>query len=117
MSLFRQESFGHTREGERRGEYLRWGELVVEDADQPFGELRVGRDAFLDLLNQQWRRPRGTHLVSEPVHLPGVSITPAPPIEKRPIGGNLAAMGSLDHGRELDGLPEGISDALAGRRV
>ena len=80
------------------------GDLVVEDAEQPLGEHRVSSDAPWISWNQQRRRPRSTHLVSEPVHLPGVAITPAPPIAKHPIGGNPAAQGSLDHGPELDGL-------------
>src|SRR5829696_3340305 len=79
----RQKRLGRGGQGEGGREQLRRSEVVAEDAQQSVGELRVGRDATLDLLDQQWGRAGGAHVVSKPVHLPGVSVSPAPPVVQR----------------------------------
>ena len=92
---------------------LRGRKVVVEDTQQPLGELRVGRDATLNLLHHEWCRAGRTHVVGEPVHLPGVPVAPRPPVVQRLVGGACAAECLLDRGRQLDGLPERVGDPLA----
>lgn len=81
---------------------------MVEDAQQRVGELGVGRDTALDLLDEQWRRAWSTHVVGEPVHLPGVSVTPAPPVVQLAVAVACAPEGPLDRGRQLDSLSKGV---------
>ena len=53
---------------------------MVEDTYQPLGELPVGPDATLNFPHHEWRRTGRPHVMSEPVHLPGVLVPPRPPV-------------------------------------